>query len=132
MPKTATVHAQQRWEYMEITRKTEGYLIAELNKLGESGWELVSVSYHKAAKSGLGEAWSWTAFLKRPHAQHSAKVSAGEEKAAVDPAAAQRPATLQPSAATDEFAFASEPNEAPAADDQPTSGTSEADSRSVE
>lgn len=70
MSKTATVHAQQKWEYMELTRKTEAFLINDLNELGQSGWELVSISNHKAIKSGLGEAACWTAFLKRPHAGH--------------------------------------------------------------
>ena len=67
MSKTATVHAQQKWEYMELTRKTEGFLMNDLNELGQTGWELVSVSMHKDAKSGLGQAQCWTAFLKRPH-----------------------------------------------------------------
>ena len=44
MTKTATVHAQQRWEYMSISRKTETYLAGELNTLGQDGWELVTDS----------------------------------------------------------------------------------------
>ena len=82
MSKTATVHAQQKWEYIEITRKTEGYLINELNQLGEVGWELVSVLYHKDVKSGMGSAESWTAFLKRPQG-HQARGTPTEDKAAV-------------------------------------------------
>ena len=87
MSKTATVHAQQKWEYMEITRKTEGYLINELNQLGEVGWELVSVLYHKDVKSGMGAAEAWTAFLKRPQG-HQPQKTPTEDKAA---AAAPRP-----------------------------------------
>ncbi|MHB1035647.1 MAG: hypothetical protein ACYC35_11900 [Pirellulales bacterium] len=69
MTKTAVVQAQQRWEYQQVTRKTETALILELNQVGDAGWELVSVSYHKDLKSALGSDFSWTAFLKRPHAQ---------------------------------------------------------------
>jgi hypothetical protein len=107
MTKTATVHAQQRWEYMEITRKTEGFLVADLNKLGEAGWELISVNYYKAAKSGLGEAWSWTAFLKRPHAHQSLKAATQQQTAAAaDPEAAHKPAKLEPGGSSDGFDFA--------------------------
>ncbi len=70
MTKTAVILAQQRWEYKELTRKTEEFLVIDLNEHGKVGWDLVSVSYSKAAKSGLGEAFVWTAFLKRPLAQH--------------------------------------------------------------
>lgn len=62
MTKTATIQAQQKWEYMELTRKTETYLVDEMNDLGQQGWELVSTSHGKDRK---GE-WGWTAFLKRP------------------------------------------------------------------
>ncbi len=67
MSRTATVQAQQRWEYMEITRKTEGYLINDMNEFGDLGWDVVSITFHKAAKSSLGESMVWTAFMKRPH-----------------------------------------------------------------
>ncbi len=76
MSKTATVHAQQKWEYMELTRKTEGYLINEMNELGQHGWELVSVLFHKDLKSSLGDATCWTAILKRPHCPGTAPVAA--------------------------------------------------------
>lgn len=62
MNKIATLHAQQMWEYMEITRKTETYLTGELNDVGQQGWELVSITHGKDRK---GET-AWTAFLKRP------------------------------------------------------------------
>ena len=70
MTKTAVILAQQRWEYKELTRKTEEFLVNDLNEHGKVGWELVSVSYNKAPKSGLGEAFVWTAFLKRPLVHH--------------------------------------------------------------
>ncbi len=70
MTKTAVILAQQRWEYKELTRKTEEFLVNDLNEHGKLGWDLVSVSYSKAAKSGLGEAFVWTAFLKRPLVHH--------------------------------------------------------------
>jgi len=94
MSKTATVHAQQKWEYLELTRKTEGFLINDLNELGQTGWELVSVSMHKDAKSGLGQAQCWTAFLKRPHCAQSP--SAQPQPAAA--ATSQQAATPQPAA----------------------------------
>lgn len=62
MTKTATIHAQQRWEYMSISRKTDSYLAGELNILGQEGWELVTINYARGKK----EEMFWTAFLKRP------------------------------------------------------------------
>lgn len=98
MSKTATVHAQQRWEYMELTRKTEGYLVNELNELGQAGWELVSVSFHKDTKSGLGAALAWTAFLKRPHSGHAQPAPIPENVATATPQASEE----APKAAADE------------------------------
>ncbi len=116
MTKTATVCAQQRWEYMEITRKTEGYLVADLNQLGDEGWEMVSVHYYKANKSGLGDAWCWTAFLKRPHVLHGQAGSKSGIHAGAPPAS--QPARLEPSKPreddTEEIAFAETPAEVPA------------------
>ncbi len=66
MTKTATVQAQQKWECMELTRKTETYLVIDLNKEGQQGWELVSVIHDKNSKGEM----TWTAFLKRPHVAH--------------------------------------------------------------
>ncbi|MBN2292035.1 MAG: hypothetical protein JXM70_06390 [Pirellulales bacterium] len=66
MTKTATVRAQQRWEYMSLARKTDSYLARELNTLGQDGWDLVTVNY---APGKTGEMF-WTAFLKRPAAGH--------------------------------------------------------------
>ena len=74
MSKTATIRAQQRWEYMSISRKTEAYLAGELNNLGQDGWELVTINYARGKK----EEMFWTAFLKRPAAAHVAPTSGRE------------------------------------------------------
>ena len=74
MTKTATVHAQQRWEYMSISRKTETYLAGELNTLGQDGWELVTVNYARGKK----EEMFWTAFAKRPAVGHAAPETSQE------------------------------------------------------
>ena len=70
MSKTAIIRAQQRWEYMSISRKTEAYLAGELNNLGQDGWELVTINYARGKK----EEMFWTAFLKRPAAAHATPV----------------------------------------------------------
>jgi len=62
MTKTATIQAQQRWDYCLETRKTESSLLNTINGLGQQGWELVNVLYYKDIKGVM----SWTAFLKRP------------------------------------------------------------------
>ncbi|MBN2475641.1 MAG: hypothetical protein JXB62_13595 [Pirellulales bacterium] len=62
MPKTATIHAQQRWEYALVERRTETTLVSDINKEGDLGWELVQVLRHDKPKGTF-----WTAFLKRPH-----------------------------------------------------------------
>ena len=67
MTKTATVHAQQKWEYMEVTRNTERFLLNDLNDAGQHGWELVTIDH---GKTRSGEE-AWTAFLKRPYIPHS-------------------------------------------------------------
>jgi hypothetical protein len=106
MTKTATVHAQQRWEYRELTRKTEGYLLNEPNELGQSGWELVSVIKHREIRPGSGEASFWTAFIKRPHAGQVPAAVADHQAAAPAPAAIHAPAKLMPSAdAGEELTF---------------------------
>ena len=78
MTKTATVHAQQRWEYMSLSRKTESYLAQELVGLGQEGWELVTVNYARGKK----EEMFWTAFLKRPASAHVAPGVAHEATSA--------------------------------------------------
>jgi hypothetical protein len=87
---TATAaHVQQKWEYLELTRKTETYLVNELNQLGEEGWELVSVTYRKDPKAA-SEAWSWTVFLKRPYTGIALKKSGETSKLKGDTAATRR------------------------------------------
>ena len=86
MTKTPTIHAQQKWEYMEATRKTERYLLNDLNDIGQNGWELVSISH---GKSRSGED-AWTAFLKRPFVAHgghheAAHVETLQEQARIEP-----------------------------------------------
>ena len=81
MTKTATVHAQQKWEYMEVTRKTERFLLNDLNDAGQHGWELVSTAY---GHSRSGEE-SWTAFLKRPYIPHVGAHDGKDESAYAPP-----------------------------------------------
>ena len=68
-PASQATDPQSKWEYMEITRKTEAFLVGDMNQLGAEGWELVSVVKHRDGK-GISEFWSWTAFLKRPSTGH--------------------------------------------------------------
>ena len=79
MSKTVTVQAQQKWEFCISTRKTETALLADLNPMGQEGWELVSVEYYKDAKGTM----SWTAFLKRPSSGQAAPPSAPEKASPV-------------------------------------------------
>ncbi len=94
MTKTTTVQAQQRWEYMSISRKTDTYLAQELNTLGQDCWDLITVSF---AKGQTGEMF-WTAFLKRPAVGHASPGTAAQEatRAHHDPA----PASSSPTAPT--------------------------------
>jgi hypothetical protein len=62
MTKTITVQAQQKWEHLALTRKSDTYLISEINLLGQEGWEMVTALYYKDAKGLM----CWTGFLKRP------------------------------------------------------------------
>ena len=104
MTKTVMLHAQQKWEYMELTRKTETYLLSEINDCGQHGWELVSVTHGKDLKGDL----SWTAFLKRPYAaqghqhqnNHQAESQVLGDRVTVQPATAN--AGAKPSAAADD------------------------------
>lgn len=56
------IMGSQRWEYLTLTRKSESFLMNDLNDHGQQGWELVSASYYKDMKGSM----VWTAFLKRP------------------------------------------------------------------
>jgi len=80
MSTTESNPAQAKWEYMQLARKTEEYLVNDLNKLGQVGWEMIAVSRQKQAKSGMGSAEAWVAFLKRPFTGEL-KVRATMEKA---------------------------------------------------
>jgi len=95
MTKTATVHAQQRWEYMSISRKTDTYLAVELNTLGQIGWELVTVNYARGKK----EEMFWTAFLKRPAVGQVAPETAQEATPARYDAAPASPSPTAPTPA---------------------------------
>jgi hypothetical protein len=95
---------------MELTRKTQAYLVNELTELGHVGWELVSVTKHKEARAGSGEAWFWTAFVKRPQAAHSPLAPESQKDAAPAPAPANQPAKLQPSDTSEEIDFAEVPS----------------------
>ena len=81
MSTSEVTESGKKWEYMEITRKTEGYLINDLNDLGQEGWELVTVLFHKLSGSGMGSADAWVAILKRPFSGQTMKKMAGLEKA---------------------------------------------------
>jgi hypothetical protein len=86
MTKTATIHAQQRWEYMSVSRKTNSYLAQELNTFGQDGWELVTINYARGKK----EEMFWTAFLKRPAVGQAAPETVQEAAPARhDPAPAE-------------------------------------------
>ncbi len=75
MTKTAVVCSQQRWEYLVVTRRTETSLEKELNELGQSGWELVSVDHGKDLKGIV----AWIAFVKRPATQQAVAPSSQEQ-----------------------------------------------------
>jgi hypothetical protein len=49
-----------------MSRKTEEYLVDDLNEAGQKGWELVTIEYRRDL-SGMGDSMCWTAFLKRPY-----------------------------------------------------------------
>jgi len=78
MSKTTTIHAQQRWEYETLYKKSNSYLNRELNEMGQEGWELVSVNYARGKK----EEMYWFAFLKRPASSHSAHKTPEDAKPA--------------------------------------------------
>ena len=101
MTKTAIVHAQQMWEYMTLSRKTQNYLAVELNELGLVGWELVTIDYHKDIK-GVGEAWVWTAFLRRARAAPPSTQTEAQ-KAAEDPTEKYRQGKIEVGDLHDDF-----------------------------
>ena len=81
MSASEVTESGKKWQYMEITRKTEGFLINDLNDLGKEGWELVTVMFHKLAGGGMASTDAWMAFLKRPFSGQAMKKMAGLEKA---------------------------------------------------
>lgn len=91
MTKTATIQAQQRWEYMCISRKTDTYLAGELNTLGQDGWEMVTINYAKGKK----EEMFWTAFLKRPATGHAPPTANHKAQPAVHEPASQGPKSFE-------------------------------------
>jgi hypothetical protein len=62
MTKTVTIQAQQKWEYLIESSRTENSLLVKLSDLGQQGWEAIEILYYKDIKSVM----TWTAFLKRP------------------------------------------------------------------
>ncbi len=91
--KTAIVHAQQKWEHIAVTRKTETVLVDEINQLGEEGWELVSTEYFKDPKGVM----TWIAYLKRPKVAAATKPPAGATaSAAGSPEAKPSAGTAEP------------------------------------
>ena len=114
MQKTATIHAQQRWEYCELTRKTVAYLVRELNDIGHQGWELISVLYAKDPKGEM----AWTGVLKRPYVPGAS----APKKEVVDEANLHRPVRIEPAVgkpAADASEFELEEPEPPAEKPEP-------------
>ena len=112
MPENEVVHAQQRWEYVAVVKRTEVALEKELNELGQGGWELVSVHCGKDRKGEM----AWTAFVKRPTSGQplspSAAPSAGQVHEEAAPEAAEPETVLNPQGfdlSGEEFAIREEP-----------------------
>jgi len=93
MAKNAIVRAQQRWEYVSTFKRTDSALEKEINELGQSGWELVSVIYGKDRKGEL----AWTAFMKRPATQQARTTSAGGQVAGASEQPSQKAEEAEPS-----------------------------------
>jgi hypothetical protein len=83
MAKTVIIQAQQKWDYRSETRRTDASLVVTLNELGQSGWEVIDVLYHKDPKGEM----AWTAILKRPNAGATAnQQGTGASSAVLQPA----------------------------------------------
>ncbi len=104
MTKTVTVQAQQKWEYCYLTRKTEGPLLAELNVLGQEGWEMITLIYYKDLKGAM----EWTAFLKRPSTGEGPKPAGQAAPAVFQPSDAPAKATPAPGAGLQGFDLSDE------------------------
>ena len=85
MTKLVTIQSQQKWECCVESRMTETSLTIESNRLGQEGWELVSVLYYKDPKGAM----VWSGFFKRPSA---GQAHAGRGRPAGRRGAAGRPA----------------------------------------
>jgi hypothetical protein len=83
MSKTVTIQGQQKWECCYETRKTEASLQIEVNRLGQDGWELVTVLYYKDIKGAM----AWIAFLKRPATGQAPPAPPSPQAATVQPPA---------------------------------------------
>jgi len=112
MTKVATVSAQQMWEYATLSLKTQDYLVNELNEHGLSGWELVSVTYHRDIK-GVGENWSWTAFLKRPRVPAHKSSHEEAQKTEKDPTEQYRKGRIEVGDLSDAFEVRAEDESSP-------------------
>ena len=66
MAENSTPEDLTRWEYRTMSRKTEEYLVDDLNEAGTEGWELVTIEYRRDP-GGMGDSMLWTAFIKRPY-----------------------------------------------------------------
>ncbi|MFH1924198.1 MAG: hypothetical protein ABIP48_30455 [Planctomycetota bacterium] len=102
MAKTATIQAQQRWEYLAVVKRTDTALTNDLNQLGQNGWELVSVIYGKDRKGEL----AWTGFLKRPAAQHAHGAPVQEQGA--EARSSQEPVKAEPAETAEGFDLSGE------------------------
>jgi hypothetical protein len=85
MSSDSAADAITRFEYRLISRKTEEYLVDDLNQVGIDGWELVSITHHRDTKTTV-ETMLWTAVLKRayqgePRVARSISEIAREDKA---------------------------------------------------
>ena len=65
-----------------MTRRSENYLMEEMNKEGQNGWELVNVLYYSDPKGVM----AWTAFLKRPAGHHVPATSKDQKESSPKPA----------------------------------------------
>jgi hypothetical protein len=99
MTRTATIHAQQKWEYHELTKWAERAFVNELNVLGKEGWELVSALHYTDVKGAV----CWTGILKRPCVGAPAPPEAQPAAAPVQPAKPAAQVAEKPAAALSGF-----------------------------
>jgi hypothetical protein len=92
MTKTATIQAQQKWEYHVVMRRSQTGLMEELNEAGQQGWELTSITHDKDPKGEL----VWTGFLKRPFVPQAG--SPAKKPAATETQGPEQQKTEQPDA----------------------------------